>query len=290
MNTDYDRVEQAMGYVLRNYRHQPSLAEIAASVHLSEYHFQRLFQRWAGVSPKQFLRYITLVHAKRCLADSASVLEAAYATGLSGPGRMHELFVSIDAVTPGDHRRRGAGLEVRYGFHDGPFGRYLLLVTARGICGLAFVTGTDQTAALADMQARWDRAQYLADPDATGAYAARIFQATRPRGGKPEPLRLYLRGRQFQVKVWEALLRIPAGACTTYSALARHIGHPRAARAVANAVAQNPISFLIPCHRVIRRDGLLGGYHWGTERKLALLGWESSNATHDAGNSVPLQE
>ena len=284
-NGDYERIEQALQYIRHNVTRQPSLAQIAAGIGLSEYHFQRLFTRWAGISPKKFLQYLTLDYAKRCLADSASVLEASYAAGLSGPGRLHDLFVNMESVTPGEYRRRGAGMEIGYSYHDSPCGECLLLATERGVCGLAFVTDCDHSQVLADMQERWGRARLVADDVATAGYAERIFGATDPLRTRAEPpLRLLLCGAPFQIKVWEALLRIPPGARVTYGQLARFVGRPQAARAVGTAVGHNPIAYLIPCHRVIRRDGLIGGYHWGEARKLAMLGRESARAADDQCN------
>lgn len=268
---DYARIEQAIHYLEQNYLTQPELADVAASVGLSEYHFQRLFTRWVGISPKRFLQYLTKEHAKRVLRRSGDVLAAAYASGLSGPGRLHDLFVSCEAVTPGEYKHAGSGLEIRYGFHPTPFGECLLAQTARGVCGLSFVQAGGREAALADLRARWRNASLVYDPQAGQAVIAQIFQSAGPQ---PVPLALFLNGTNFQIKVWEALLRIPTGSVETYAGIAQAIGAPGSARAVGNAVANNPLAFIIPCHRVIRADGQYGEYHYGSARKKAILGWE----------------
>ena len=284
-SADYRRVETALEYLALNFRRQPDLAEIAAAAHLSEYHFQRLFSRWVGVSPKKFLQSLTLDEAKRRLAASASVFEASHQLGLSGASRLHDLFVRAEALSPGEFKRRGAGLQIEYGYHPTPFGETLLLATPRGLSGLAFVEPAGRDAALADMCARLPRAEYRAAPAATAGYAQSLCQRLAGRGGRGgvdggddggSGLRLLLAGTPFQLQVWRALLRVPAGKCISYSQIATHLGRPDALRAVGSAVGRNPISWLIPCHRVLRRDGLLGGYHWGEARKLALLGWEAS--------------
>lgn len=274
---DYARVERAIGFVVANRHRQPELSEIAASVHLSEFHFQRLFARWAGISPKRFLQYLTKEDAKRRLRDSASVLEAAFASGLSGAGRLHDLLVECEAVTPGEVRRRGAGIDIRYGYHPTPFGECLLAATSRGICGLRFVGAAGRAAEFTALADDWPGARWVSDTDATAALARRAF-ARPQRDGDQSPLQLHLRGTNFQIKVWEALLRLPEGSVATYSALARAIGHPGAARAVGRATGANPIAILIPCHRVLRAAGELAGYRWGETRKQALLAWEAAGA------------
>jgi AraC family transcriptional regulator of adaptative response/methylated-DNA-[protein]-cysteine methyltransferase len=283
---DYARVERAIRYIEANRRHQPELTRIAASVHLSEYHFQRLFQRWAGISPKRFLQFLTKEDAKRRLRESASVLEAALESGLSGSGRLHELLVECEAVTPGEVRRGGEGLEIRYGFHPSPFGECLLASTARGICALRFVGSAGRTTEFAALAREWPKARWIRDPDRTGALVGRAFTGILPDGqgpGDPGAVRLHLRGTNFQVKVWEALLAVPEGSVTTYSALARAIGRPGAARAVGNAAGRNPIALLIPCHRVIRSVGDMNGYRWGGPRKQAILAWEAAHASDQTG-------
>ena len=283
---DYARVERAIRYVEANRLRQPDLAQIAASVHLSEYHFQRLFQRWAGISPKRFLQFLTKEDAKRRLRQSASVLEAALESGLSGSGRLHELLVECEAVTPGEVRRAGEGLEIRYGFHPSPFGECLLASTSRGICALRFVEGVEsahRADTLKALAGEWPKARWIRDPDRTGTLAGRALTGLLPHGQYGQgngPVRLHLRGTNFQLKVWEALLAVPQGAVTTYSALARAIGHPGAARPVGSAAGRNPIALLIPCHRVLRSVGGITGYRWGGPRKQAILAWEAARA-HD---------
>ena len=276
LSTDYQRIELALQFLQANHSRQPDLKEIASSVHLSEYHFQRLFTRWVGISPKRFLQYLTKENARQILEQSASLLEATYASGLSSPGRLHDLFVATEAVTPGEYKTHGADLTIRYGFHPTPFGECLLAVTTRGICSLSFVEQGDRATTLEDFQTRWNLAKLLFDPDGTAEIVQRIFSS--PDQPSTSPLSLYLQGTNFQLKVWEALLRIPAGRLVTYEDLARWIGKPKAARAVGNAVALNPIAYLIPCHRVIRKLGDFGNYRYGPARKQALLGWELSRS------------
>jgi AraC family transcriptional regulator of adaptative response/methylated-DNA-[protein]-cysteine methyltransferase len=273
-STDYERIERAIRYMEENYQHQPGLKELARGTGLSEFHFQRLFRRWAGISPKRFVQYLTAGHAVRMLRESRTNLEAAYDSGLSGGGRLHDLLVNFHAVTPGELKRAGAGLTIQYGFHSSPFGECLIAVTARGICHLGFVSA-DRRAATAELAAEWPRARLEEAPRVTAPLTRRLF--TRINSHAPG-IDLHMRGTNFQIKVWEALLRIPTGGVVSYEDLARHIHAPRAVRAVANAVAHNPVAFLIPCHRVIRKSGALGGYRWGETRKKALLAWEAARA------------
>jgi AraC family transcriptional regulator of adaptative response/methylated-DNA-[protein]-cysteine methyltransferase len=275
---DYRRIERAMQYMERHYRDQPSLEALAASVSLSRYHFQRLFTRWAGISPGRFLHCLTLQHAKGLLAQRHSVLDAALDTGLSGPGRLHDLFVTYEAVSPGEYKRQGAGLAVDYGFHPTPFGTCLLGLSERGICGLSFAPAAGRAAALAELRARLPRAAFREAPRTTAPVVERIFGAAGAGTGADEPLHLLLHGTNFQVKVWEALLHIPDGSCATYQDVAVRIGSPAAVRAVGQATGHNPIAYLIPCHRVIRKLGLVGGYRWGEERKRLLLAWEAARS------------
>jgi len=278
MTTDietYRRIERAIHWLADHYREQPSLTRAAEAAGLSEFHFQRLFADWAGVSPKKFLQYLTLAHAKERLAACDSVLDAAYDAGLSGPGRLHDLFVAHEAVTPGAWKAMGAGLTLRYGWHESPFGDCLLVATDRGLCGLGFVLPEGRTATEADLLAGWDEARLIEDPAATAPYARRAFAEG------DGTLRLVLRGTPFQLKVWEALMRIPPGAVVSYERLAQHLGKPRAARAVAGAIALNPVSWIVPCHRVIRGTGVVTGYRWGPARKRALLAWEAAKAEGD---------
>jgi len=276
LSTDYARIEQAISYLESNFRSQPALKDVAESIGLSEYHFQRLFTRWVGISPKRFLQYLTKEYALRLLEQSEDVLETAYQSGLSGPGRLHDLLVNCEAVTPGEYKQQGAGLTIQYGFHPTPFGECLLAVTERGICHLAFVKEGDRARALSELEKQWARAQLVEDPQTTLPLVERIF--TIQTGQGLPPLNLYLKGTNFQIKVWEALLRIPPGSVVSYENIAAAIGMPSAARAVSNAVAHNPIPVIIPCHRVIRKMGVTGGYRYGTARKKAMLGWEMARA------------
>ena len=276
LSTDYVRIEQALLFLERNFRRQPALKDIAESIGLSEYHFQRLFTRWVGISPKRFLQYLTKEYALRLLEQSADVMETAYQSGLSGPGRLHDLLVTCDAVTPGEYKLQGAGLAIRYGFHPSPFGECLLAATDRGVCALAFVDADDRARPLHELEKQWAKANLVEDPAATRPLVERIFA---PQSGRELPyLNLYLKGTNFQIKVWEALLRIPSGSVVSYENVAVAIGMPNAARAVSNAVAHNPIPVIIPCHRVIRKMGAMGGYRYGVARKKAMLGWEMARA------------
>ena len=283
---DYQRIARALDYVARHAERQPELAEIAAHVGLSESHLQRTFTRWVGISPKRFLQHVTLAAAKRSLESSQSVFDAALDVGLSGPGRLHDLFVTYEAVTPGEYKRRGAGLDIVYGFHGSPFGDYLLFATARGVCGMEFIDPHPREAVLADARRRWPAASLVSAPDRTAAYHRQIFSPDAAGASAAQPLRLLLCGTRFQLKVWEALLKIPAGHVVTYQQIAQHLGYPArgsAARAIGSAVGENAIPWLIPCHRVLRKDGLLGGYRYGPARKLAMLGWEAAGSTLTAG-------
>jgi AraC family transcriptional regulator of adaptative response/methylated-DNA-[protein]-cysteine methyltransferase len=277
---DYDVVRQVIEFVTENWRDQPSLEAIAECVGMESTRLQKLFTRWAGLSPKAFLQAITLDRARTLLEQSATVLDTTYEVGLSGPGRLHDLFVTHEAVTPGSYRARGEGLVIRYGFHASPFGKALVMSTEYGLAGLAFADEGQETATLADMMRRWPRAEYVEDVAATAPLAARIFNRAKWR---PEtPLRVVLIGSDFEVRVWEALLKVPVGCATTYSDVARRIERPSAARAVGAAVGKNPISFVVPCHRVLGRSGQLTGYHWGLTRKRAILGWEAGVAAGTA--------
>ncbi len=276
LEEDYGRVESAIRFIEKEALRQPSLAEIANAAGLSEFHFQRLFSRWVGISPKRFLQFLTKEYARRLLQESRDVLSVTYDAGLSSPGRLHELFVTCEAVTPGEVKSRGEGLSIEYGFHPSPFGRCLLALTDRGICGLSFVQEAPEGSLVRSLEARWPGARISQCEDATAAVARRIFTFDAP--SEPGPLHLFVRGTNFQIQVWEALIRIPFGKAVTYEDIARHIGMPNAPRAVGNAVGSNPIPFLIPCHRVIRKLGEFGNYGEGPQRKKAILGWEAALA------------
>ena len=281
--TDYIRIERALGFLAAQAGAQPTLAQVAEHVGLSEHHLQRVFSRWAGISPKRFLQFQTVETAKALLRDSRSVLDTTYSTGLSSGGRLHDLFVTLEAMTPGEFKAAGAGLMIRTGFHDSPFGECVVAITDRGICGLAFVLDGDRGAALAEIESNWPGATFVPDQHATEATARRVFEAwggapwqpeNEPATGTtvtPTPLSVLVRGTTFQVRVWAALLRIPAGAVATYEDVAAAAGRNGATRAVGTAIGRNPVAYLIPCHRVIRKTGAFGGYHWGTARKAAIL-------------------
>ncbi len=280
MRSDYDIVEAAIRYLEAHVADQPELADVARHVHLSESHIQRVFRRWAGISPKRFLQFLTAEHARRLLAASASVLETSYAVGLSGGSRLHDLMINVHAATPGEIKTGGAGLTIEYGVHPSPFGEAFVAATPRGICMLAFVAPDDAEKPLRELRDRWPHATLRADQRATAPAARSAF------GNDTESLSLYLKGTNFQIRVWEALLRIPPGRVVTYEDIARSIGRPTALRAVGAAIGQNPIAYLIPCHRVLRKSGVFGDYHWGSTRKKAILGWEASvqiNAAEAAG-------
>lgn len=270
---DYEVVRQNLEYLRHHWREQPSLEGLAERSGLSAAHLQRLFMRWAGLSPKAFVQALTIDHARKLLRDSASVLETSYEVGLSGPGRLHDLFVSHEAMSPGAYKARGKGLTIRHGFHDCPFGRVLLMTTDQGICGLAFADSGEEAAALCDMRSRWPEAVYVEDAVATSQHVMRIFNPTAWKA--EQPLRLVFIGTEFETRVWQTLLKVPLGRATTYSDIAGHIGKPKASRAVGAAVGRNPISFVVPCHRVLGKSGGLCGYHWGLTRKQAILGWEA---------------
>ncbi len=270
-SADYATIRRAIEFISTQWRDQPSVEVVAEHVGLSASHFQHLFKRWAGLTPKAFLQAITIERARELLRDSSSVLDAAYDVGLSGPSRLHDLFVTHEALTPGDYRRDD--LTLSFGFHPSPFGEAIVVAAQRGMAGLGFVDDGDREAALADMVRRWPRARFVEDARATSQYAVRAFDPSLWRSDTP--LRVVMIGTDFEVRVWETLLCVPMGRATTYSDIARKIGKPRAARAVGAAVGRNPISFVVPCHRVLGRSGALTGYHWGLVRKQAIIGWEA---------------
>ena len=275
LSTDYTRIEQAILFLEKNFRDQPSLKEIAGSIGLSEYHFQRLFTRWAGISPKRFLQFLAVKYAKQLLAESKNLLDVTYETGLSSPGRLHDLFVTYEALTPGQYKNKGAGLTIDYGFHPTPFGECLLAVTERGICGLSFLQDEARETALSELRQAWPQAAFVEDSARTEPVVARVFSSRTVEDGA-DPLKLYVSGTNFQIKVWQALLEVPPGTAVSYDTVAALMGQPKARQAVGQATKRNPISFLIPCHRVIRKVGDFGEYRWGATRKKAILGWEAS--------------
>lgn len=275
MTLDYRRVEAAIHFLESHFREQPDLEMIAASVHLSPYHFQRLFKRWAGVSPTQFLHYLTLAYAKERLSASQSIYDTALETGLSGAGRLHDLFVTFEAITPGEYKNQGQGLSISYGIHPTLFGDALVATTTRGICALRFVADGETESALSELQEEWPGAVFSEEPDVTEPIAEQLF-SSQPKINN-RPFHLLLKGTNFQVQVWRALLAIPPGALVSYQDVANHIGRPTAYRAVAGAIAHNPIGYLIPCHRVINKNGRFHNYRWGSTRKKVILGWEASH-------------
>ncbi len=281
LSKDYQRVEAAIKFLEENFTRQPSLAEMAESVNLSEYHFQRLFSRWVGISPKRFLQFLTKEYAKKLIENSSNVLDVTYDSGLSSPGRLHALFVDCEAVTPGKYKAKGRGIKITYGVHPSVFGDCLIATTERGICHLEFVSAGRKTDLVNRLQDKWQNASLKFSPKRTRPLVDRVFDFSADQ--EPAPLYLYVRGTNFQIKVWEALLRIPLGSAVTYEDIAVHIGMSRAARAVGNAVGQNPIPFLIPCHRVIRKMGVFGNYGGGPARKKAILGWEAAQQFADTG-------
>ena len=271
--SDYDRVAQAISFIVNQVNNQPTLNEIAAHIHLSPFHFQRLFCRWAGVTPKRFLQVLTLERAKQLLSESKPVLEVADALGLSSGSRLYDHFVHLEAITPGEYKMGGVGLTIEYAVHRTPFGNAFIAMTPRGICHLAFLGDNGIDEPLAGLRHKWPHAESLENHKSTLAVINTLF------GAKiilDRPLSLYVSGTNFQTSVWKALLKIPPGMVVSYTQVATAIGHPRSARAVGLAVGANPVAFLIPCHRVIRESGQLGGYHWGETRKHAIHAWEAA--------------
>lgn len=277
LSSEFDTVAEAIRFLRKEFKRQPSLDEVAEHVGLSSYHFQRLFTRWAGVSPKRFLQFLTVEYAKGRLLASESVLATAFESGLSGPARLHDLLVTTEGVTPGEFKSRGEKVRIGHGIQDTPFGPALLGTTNRGLCHLSFLDTDDPEGhrAQSDLEGKWPLATLVPAPREVEAMARAIFRRD-PVTDTPRPLSVCLKGTNFQIRVWNALLRVPPNHLTTYGRLARAIGQPGAARAVGSAVGRNPVAFLIPCHRVIREEGTLGGYHWGLDRKAAILGWEAA--------------
>lgn len=273
---NYRRIAAAIDYIRENFKAQPNLDEVAREIHMSPFHFQRIFKEWAGVSPKKFLQYTSLEHAKKLLRDQATLSETAFETGLSGTGRLHDLFVNIEGLTPAGYKKGGAGLAVNYHFSDSPFGEILVASTPIGICHLSFTE--DRNTAFLQLQQQFPNAHFFNQTDALQQNALHIFAYD---WGKLHQIKLHLKATDFQLKVWQALLKIPSGQLATYGKIAGMIGHPGASRAVGTAIGSNPVAFLIPCHRVIQSSGNTGGYRWGSTRKTVLLGWESAQRFGD---------
>ena len=272
--TNFERIAEAIGYIQTSFKTQPGLDEIAEKIHLSPFHFQRLFTEWAGVSPKKFLQYITVAHAKKMLKDQqATLFETAFETGLSGTGRLHDLFVNIEGMTPGEYKNGGENLTINYSFAESPFGNILVASTAKGICYIAFTE--DEKEALQQLRAIFPAASYRQMVDMAQQNVLYIFTHDWK---KLNQIKLHLKGTEFQLKVWETLLKIPMGQLTTYGNIAKKIENPHASRAVGSAIGDNPVAFLIPCHRVIQSTGVFGQYHWGSIRKTAMIGWEAAHA------------
>lgn len=279
----YQRMEDVLGWIEEHIEQQPTLREIASTTGLTEFHFQRIFSRWVGVSPKKYVQFLTLEHAKSALRASADLLDATYSAGLSGPSRLHDLFVGIDAMSPGEYKQRGRGLDVVYGWHETPFGEVALLATERGVCGLGFSMGRSRELVLKELSEGYENATFREEHRATAAFVENIFFAGK---STRERITLLLRGTPFQLKVWHALLRIPEGALVTYADIACLAGNAKAVRAAATATGNNPVAYLIPCHRVIRKSGAMGGYRWGVGRKVAMLSSEAG--THSSANANAL--
>jgi len=271
---DFKRIEKAIQFIEVNFKSQPTLDQIAESVHLSKYHFDRLFKRWAGISPIQFLQFMTLDYSKQKLAESKSLLETSLDAGLSGPSRLHDLFVTFEAMTPGDFKRQGAGLKICYGFCKSPFGECLLAMTEHGICHLGFVERDEKSETLNQLFQTWRGSKFTEDQARISLIVKNIFRIDKMQNSRP--FNLHLKGTNFQINVWRALLSIPEGWVVSYQDIASYIGHPKAFRAVANAIAINPVAYLIPCHRVIAKSGNINKYRWGSTRKRALIGWEAA--------------
>jgi len=274
---NYDRIAEAINYIKQNFKTQPDLDDVAKQIHLSPYHFQRLFTDWAGVSPKKFLQYISVEHAKNILSDKQSTLfDAAFETGLSGTGRLHDLFIKIEGMTPGEFKNGGENLLINYSFAESPFGNILVASTAKGICKISFAD--DEQKAFSDLQQQFPNAHFKQVVDLIQQNALYIF--THDWSKLPQ-IKLHLKATDFQIKVWEALLKIPLGYLSTYKNIAAEIQNPNATRAVGTAIGDNPVAFLIPCHRVIQSGGTFGQYHWGAVRKTAMIGWEAARISNN---------
>lgn len=272
---DFQRIEKAIQFIEENFKYQPTLDQMAQSVHLSKYHFDRLFKRWAGISPIQFMQFMTLDYTKQRLIESKSLLETALDAGLSGTSRLHDLFVTFEAMTPGDFKKQGSGLQISYGACDSPFGECLLATTQRGICYFGFIDSGRRSETLGQLFDTWPGSEFIENPAAVCPMVHDIFRIDHQKSARP--FNLQIKGTNFQINVWKALLDIPKGFIVSYQDIASYIGHPKAFRAVANAIAINPVAYLIPCHRVIAKSGKIHQYRWGSLRKKALIGWEAAN-------------
>ena len=277
---NYQRIARAIAFISQHHQSQPDLITVSRHIGLSEYHFQKLFTQWAGISPKRFLQYLTLEYAKSKIACTKSLLDLTLEVGLSSPGRLHDLFVNIEAMSPNEYKTGGKGLKIYYGVHDTTFGKTLIATTARGVCNLHFLDSADEQLPEQIMTQLWSNAEIIHDDRTTKSLSDRIFNSV---AREQKPLTLLVKGTNFQIQVWRALLKIPFGAITTYQTIAEAIDRPTAARAVGSAIGKNPIGYLIPCHRVILGSGKPGGYRWGIERKNALLGWEASRSVREQG-------
>jgi len=273
MPSDYERVAATIHYLESHFREQPRLEDLAANLDLTPHHFQRLFRRWAGISPKRFLQYVTADFAKERLRSSRPVLDVSLDCGLSGPGRLHDLMLTLEGVTPGEVKAAGEGIEIGYGFHSSPFGECLLAATPRGVCALRFIEAGDRQAAVQEVRDRWTRATVKEDRVRTGELFRSVFNPGNGRGGAYP---LHVMGTNFQIRVWEALLQIPQGQLVSYDDIARQVGNPTASRAVGSAVGANRVAWIIPCHRVLRKNAAIGGYRWGTDRKRAMIAYEAA--------------
>ena len=273
-NINYQRIEQAIQFLSKNINHQPDLDDVARQVHLSPFHFQRIFTEWAGISPKKFLQFLTTEYLKTKLSETANVLEAANIVGLSSQSRVYDLFVTLEAVTPQEFKTSGEGIKIEYGIHETPLGTCLLATTQRGICSLTFINNDDKQAALEELKNKWKNAQFIENQENTKGVVAQIFDAHTPN----RKFNLLIKGTNFQIKVWQALLKIPSGSVASYQTIAKAIDNPKAVQAVGSAIGANPIGYLIPCHRVIRKEGQIGEYHWGNARKQAIIGKEMAQA------------
>jgi AraC family transcriptional regulator of adaptative response/methylated-DNA-[protein]-cysteine methyltransferase len=279
LSKDYQRIEQTILYLDKHFREQPTLSELAKNVNLSEYHFHRLFKRWAGITPKQFLKFLTIEYAKNLLDESQSLLDITYNSGLSSTSRLHDLFVTIDAVTPGEFKKKGQGLVIIYGVHPTPFGKCLLSVTERGICGLSFIAENNVDETITSLMKEWNGAKFIENANFTLDYIDKIFIPSS-KGDRPK-LNLFLKGTNFQIKVWQALLNIPSVHVLSYEDIAKSIGCLDGLKTIGKAVMSNPIAYLIPCHRLIHSMGVFGSYKWGTARKRAMVGWETAKGKVD---------